>query len=103
VHDSLSKALVFSVLRHAEDFPWRMHDIGLLGLRLDDQREYRLHVWDPTYRIGDPPIHDHPYDFTSKVIAGELINIRYEEGPSGEEYVRFRHPPVPSTSAGRTR
>ncbi len=79
--DALSKALVFTILQHAEDFPWRMQDIGLMALRLDDRREYRLHVWDPSDSVGDPPIHDHPYDFTSKIIAGELTNIRHEENP----------------------
>ncbi len=34
----MTKALVFTILRHAEDFPWRMQDIGLLGLRLDERR-----------------------------------------------------------------
>jgi hypothetical protein len=89
--ETLSKALVFTILRHAEDFPWRMQDIGLMGLRLDDQREHRIHVWDPSYSEGDPPIHDHPYDFTSIVIAGELTNSRYVEDPAGDEYIRFRY------------
>jgi hypothetical protein len=42
--ETLSKALVLTMLQHAEEFPWRMQDIGLMGLRLDDRREYRLHV-----------------------------------------------------------
>jgi hypothetical protein len=91
--ETLSKALVFTMLRHAEDFPWRMQDIGLMALRLDDQREYRLHVWDPGESVGDPPIHDHPYDFTSTIIVGEMTNSRYEEDPAGDEYVRFRYSP----------
>jgi hypothetical protein len=37
--ETLSKALVLTMLQHAEDFPWRMRDIGLMGLRLDDRRE----------------------------------------------------------------
>jgi len=91
--DTLSRSLVRTILRHAEDFPWRMQDTGLLGLRLDDRREYRLHVWDPGFCVGDPPVHDHPYDFTSTIIAGALTNTRYEEDPAGEEYVRFRYRP----------
>jgi len=91
--DTLNKALVLTLLQHAEDFPWRMQDIGLMSLRLDDRRERRLHIWDPSYYVGEPPIHDHPYDFTSTIIAGELTNIRYEEDPSGDEYVRFRYSP----------
>jgi hypothetical protein len=91
--ETLSKALVLTMLQHAEDFPWRMADIGLMSLRLDDRREYRLHIWDPTCCVGESPIHDHPYDFTSMIIAGELTNTRYEEDPAGDEYVRFRYSP----------
>jgi hypothetical protein len=91
--ENLSKALVLTLLRHAEDFPWRMQDIGLMGLRLDDRREYRLHVWDSSRYVGEPPVHDHPYDFASTVIVGELTNVRYVEDPAGGEYVRFRYSP----------
>jgi hypothetical protein len=70
-----------------------MQDIGLMGLRLDDRREHRLHVWDPTYCTEEPPIHDHPYDFTSTIIAGELTNARYEEDSAGDQFVRFRYSP----------
>ena len=51
--ETLSKALVLTMLQHAEDFPWRMQDIGLMSLRLDDRREYRLHVWDPSSFAGN--------------------------------------------------
>jgi hypothetical protein len=88
----LNKALVHQILTHAEDFPWRMQEeIGLLGLRLDDHRRYRLHVWEPRYSAGEPPVHDHPYDFVSTVIAGEIVNNRYEQSPSGVEYRRVRY------------
>jgi hypothetical protein len=91
--ETLSKPLVLTILRHAEDFPWRMQDIGLMALRLDDQREFRLHIWDPTGDVAELPIHDHPYDFTSTIIVGELTNTRYEEDPAGDQYVRFRYSP----------
>ena len=68
--NALNRTLVRTILEHAEDYPWVMQEIGLLGLRLDDTREYRLHVWDPSSSAGEPPIHDHPFDFTSTVIAG---------------------------------
>jgi hypothetical protein len=88
---TMTKALVFTLLRHAEDFPWRMQDIGLMGLRLDERREYRLHVWNPSLSAGDPPIHDHPYDFTSAIIVGELTNTRYVENAAGDEYRQLAH------------
>jgi len=89
----LDQALVRTILEHASDYPWRMQGIGLLALRLDDRREHRLHVWDPDGCIGDPPVHDHPYDFTSAVVVGALTNTRYVEDPSGVEYCRQRYAP----------
>ena len=69
---TMTKALVFTLLRHAEDFPWRMQDIGLMALRLDERREYRLHVWSPSSIAEDPPIHDHPREDHQ----GRLARIR---------------------------
>ncbi len=91
---ALDQALVRTILEHAADYPWRLQGVGLLALRLDDRREHRLHVWDPEGCDGDPPIHDHPYDFSSTVIVGELTNIRYVEDPSGDEYCRARFAPT---------
>ncbi len=99
--DALNRTLVQTILQHAEDFPWRMQDIGLLGLRLDERREYRLHVWDASRMDGEPPIHDHPFDFTSTIVAGEMTNTRYEVDPAGEEYTRFRYSP-PDEEARRS-
>jgi len=50
-------------------------------------------LWDPESCIGEPPIHDHPSDFTSMVIAGEITNTRYEESPAGIDYERDRDAP----------
>jgi len=86
-----SRALVRTILEHAADYPWVLQDIGLLGLRLDERREFRLHVWAPAYSIDDPPVHDHPFDFTSTVVAGELTNVRYVEDPDGVEFQRARY------------
>ena len=91
---SLTQALVRTILEHAEDFPWRMQEIGLLGLRLDDRREHRLHVWGPAYSVGEPPVHDHPYNFVSTVVVGEMTNTRYVEDPEGVEYQRVRYSPA---------
>ncbi len=87
------QALVRNVLEHAEDHPWRVQDIGVLAVWLDDRHENRLHVWDGDIAIGDPPIHDHPFDFSSTVIVGELVNTRYVEDLGGREYRRERYLP----------
>ena len=98
--NSRDQALVRTILEHAEDYPWKMQDIGLLGLWLDDRREYRLHVWDPSSSVGDLPVHDHPFDFTSTVIVGEMTNTRYDEDCDGVEYHRVRY--TPSNEDART-
>ena len=94
MENGLPKALVYQVLAHAEAYPWTMQDIGLLGLRLDDRREYRLHIWDPSLCVGEPPVHDHPFDFVSQIIAGEMVDTRYTEDPAGIECSRIRYSPT---------
>jgi hypothetical protein len=90
---ALDQVLVRTILEHAADYPWRIQGIGLLALRLDERREYRLHVWDSEVYVGDPPVHDHPYDFTSTIVVGEMVNTRYVEDPAGDEYGRERYTP----------
>jgi hypothetical protein len=91
--EGMNRNLVRTILEHAQDYPWTLQDIGVLGLRLDERREYRLQVWDPALRVGDPPVHDHPYDFTSKIVVGEMVNTVYREDRSGIEHRRLRYIP----------
>jgi hypothetical protein len=93
VRHSLEQTLVRNILEHASDSPWRVQNTGVLGLWLDDRREYRLHVWDPDSAVSEPPIHNHPVAFMSVVIVGELVNTRYVEDPGGVEYLRDRYVP----------
>ncbi len=88
---AVTRSLVRTLLAHPHGLPWRYQDIGLMGLALDDRRTYRLHLWDPESCVGEPPVHDHPYDFTSTVVAGELVNTRFHEDPDGVEYHRTRY------------
>lgn len=50
-------------------------------------KEIRLHVWDSRYAVKDVSLlHDHPWDFTSVVVSGQLMNARYVEDPRGDQY-----------------
>lgn len=93
VAEVLDRVLVRNTIDHALDFPWVMQEIGLLGLRLDERRCYRLHVWAPDRAGGPPVIHDHPFDFSSQVLFGEVVDTRYAEDPAGTEYLRERYVP----------
>jgi hypothetical protein len=94
----LDKVLVRNILERAHQYPWKYQDIGLLSLRLDEQRNYRLHFWAPDRCVGTAPIHDHPFDFVSRIIVGEMTNARYVEDPSGANYVRERYSPADEES-----
>ena len=43
-------------------------------------KEVRLHFWDSRLKVPNvSTIHNHPWDFTSLVLKGELCNILYQE------------------------
>jgi len=90
---ALEPPQVRQILEQAARHPWRIQDVGILGLWVDEQRTQRIHVWHGEATPADPPVHDHPFDFTSTVVVGELVNTRYTEDPAGTELVRERYTP----------
>lgn len=63
---------------------WSLQGFGMMRLCLDDAREWRLHVWDSRYRKACvDSIHNHPWDFQSRVLSGALVNRRYLVHPFG--------------------
>jgi hypothetical protein len=36
-------------------------------------------------------IHDHPFDFSSRIVVGEMTNVRYVEDRAGSKYLRERY------------
>ena len=70
------QALVRTILEHAADYPWRMQEIGLLGLRLDDRRRVPTPRVGPERALGDPPVHDHPSTSRPRSSSGEMTNTR---------------------------
>ena len=72
------KAAIEFILRNSAKFEWSVSGLGKLRLYLDEKREWRLHVWDRRLRGENvSTIHDHPWDFVSDIIVGELVNQRY--------------------------
>jgi hypothetical protein len=82
-HQSLAAELVsmlYSSVKHAlvnaEKFAWSLQGFGMLRLYLTP--ETRLHVWHSAFSVPNySPIHDHPWDFTSLILAGEIRQHRY--------------------------
>lgn len=67
-------------LRNPEN-KWSLQGFGMLRMYLPG--DMRLNIWDSRYQYKPKPsmIHDHPWDFTSWVVCGELYNYRYAVGP----------------------
>ncbi len=65
---------------------WTMQGFGFLRLRIDDNT--RLHIWDTRLREpGVSDIHDHAqWAFTSHVISGSIVNIRYLINDTGQPH-----------------
>lgn len=63
-------------LKHGDSI--RMHGNGFIQLDLPD--DHRLHIWHQALGAAQEsptPIHDHTFDFHSKIVGGTLINIVY--------------------------
>ena len=79
IHDVLS-AVVRSVLERYQHYEWTVQGFGMLRTYLDKGGEFRLHIWHNSFKVpGVSTIHDHPWDFESKVVAGRVTNVRYTE------------------------
>jgi hypothetical protein len=71
------RAMVKHVLQHSEHHEWTLQGFGMLRTYLDDG--WRLHVWHSDYSVpGVTTIHDHPWHFESLIVAGILLNQRFE-------------------------
>lgn len=73
-----TKLFVGAILK-AERNGWSRQGLGMLRLYLDPERVYRLHVWDSCLRNPDvSPMHTHPWDLESTIIAGVYQQRRYK-------------------------
>lgn len=79
-------ALVRYLLVHRNALPpedWTAQGFGFLRLRVNENT--RLHIWNSGLRIpGVSDIHDHAqWSFTSRIMSGQLVNLRFEESTGG--------------------
>ncbi len=81
--------LVYYLLKNRAELPaadWTAQGFGFLRLKINDHM--RLHVWDSRLRQpGVSDIHDHTqWAFTSHVVSGSIVNIRYTIDPAGQRH-----------------
>lgn len=75
------KSLTREILTAPFRYDWTVQGFGMLRCYLPG--DVRLNIWDANLMYDPKPsmIHDHPWDFRSVIIAGELSNRIYEVGP----------------------
>lgn len=73
------KTILEMSLRLGSDADWQVQGLGMLRMYLN--RETRIHVWHNGLVYHDTPsvIHNHPWEFVSRIIVGSLRNVRYKE------------------------
>lgn len=72
----LNKLLVKNIMDHPVDFDWSVQGLGMMRMYLSP--EVRLHVWDSCLKIPSAsPLHTHPWDMESSVVAGRYKQHRY--------------------------
>lgn len=73
-----NQILARQVLEKPCVYHWSWQGFGMLRTYLDEGREFRFHIWNQEdANPGVSTIHDHPWDFESFVVCGELINKRF--------------------------
>lgn len=76
--NQVTKQLVRAILENANQFEWSLQGLGMLRLYLS--KEIRLHIWDSRYAVPNvSAIHSHPWSFSSEVVVGSIINIRFRK------------------------
>jgi hypothetical protein len=75
------KPLIRRILVWPEHSQWTVQGFGFLRTYFgppDEPKRFRLNLWDSKYRVDNVSvIHDHPWHFTSVIVAGVLCNYRY--------------------------
>lgn len=69
------KSVVREVLEWKPFHMWTLQGFGMLRTNVGADR---IHVWDKNFAVeGVTTVHDHPWDFSSIVVAGKIVNRRY--------------------------
>ena len=68
------------VLDNPQKYTWTIQGFGFIRCYpFNDGDRTRLNVWDSALTYPDVTlIHDHPWDFTSEILYGRIMNRRYD-------------------------
>lgn len=110
----LAVAMTGALLRNWSGNYWTTMGFGMIRTYLDPAKRFRFNIWDDRLEVTNVSrIHNHPWGFTSYILAGSITNYRYiiaEGRPThdavqivtGEEGGMRKHlPPVRLVQASR--
>lgn len=91
----VTDAQILEILCHPLDHEWQVQGLGMLRTYLDAEGVERLHIWGRSvaltgYEADVSTIHDHPWDFTSSIRAGHMVNQRYDLFPYAPTVSHFK-------------
>lgn len=83
------ESVIDAILADPFDREWSIQGFGMLRTYLDIYEVHRLHIWDVDAAVPDVSvIHDHPWDFDSRIYRGAVTNQRYLLDAVGGEIVQ---------------
>lgn len=66
---------IINILTRPLDHEWSVQGLGMMRTYLNETQ--RLHIWHSSLAtLGATPLHNHPWDFTSEIIFGEVLQHR---------------------------
>lgn len=85
------RLLIRKILERPIGYDWTVQGLGMMRIYLSD--EIRVHVWHSSLVVPNvTDVHEHPWDFESLVLAGEMRNFVYVRAndtyPESEAYYR---------------
>lgn len=90
VDESPSDEEIRRILENPHGRRWTIQGFGMLRTYLTEDERVRLHVWSRADEVpGVSVIHDHPWDFTSRVVSGVVRNVRYMAGGHEPHWTRL--------------
>lgn len=71
------RCMVKDVLEHPLDHEWTLQGFGMLRTYFGGD-DVRMQVWHHDFEVlGNNSVHDHPWDFTSWILVGVIVNTRF--------------------------
>lgn len=84
--NDLTRKLVSQILKAPYNIKWSVQGLGMLRMYLSEN--LRLHIWHNDFRVPNvSTVHDHPWDFESSIVAGQITNKRYVPAVEGTPFM----------------